>query len=225
LKLTFHGHAAWHIKTGAADVWIDPFLSDNPGANVDLEKIDADYILLSHAHFDHLGDTEAIASRTGATIITMAELANFMGEKGYVTESLQIGGGQDFPFGRVKLTPALHSSSYGGNYMGSEAGIILRDHEGITLYHAGDTGLFSDMTLIGREGVDVALLPIGDKFTMDPEDALAAVQLIRPKVTIPMHYNTFPAISQDANAWKARVEEATDTRVVVLDPGESYTTA
>lgn len=222
MKLTFYGHAAWHVKTGDTDIWMDPFLSNNPGADVDPEKVDADYIIVTHGHFDHMGDTEAIASRTGATTIAMNEIANFMGDKGYAAEGVQIGGGQNFPFGRVKMTLALHSSSLGGSYMGSETGVLLYDKDGTTLYHAGDTGLFSDMELIGKEGVDVALIPIGDKYTMGPDDALTAVELIRPKVAIPMHYNTFEAIAQDPEAWKSRVEEATDTTVVVMKPGEEY---
>ena len=138
----------------------------------------ADFIVLSHAHADHLGDTEAIAARTGARVIAMNELALYLGAKGLAVDALQIGGGMDFPFGRVKLVPALHSSSFEGAYMGNEAGILLRDNEGTVLYHAGDTGLFSDMRLIGRAGLDVALLPIGDKYTMGPDDALTAVELL-----------------------------------------------
>lgn len=222
VKLTYHGHAAWELQLADARVWIDPFLTGNPLADVDPDDVVADYIVLSHAHHDHLGDTEAIASRTGATVIAMNELAVYLGERGLATEALQIGGGQTFPFGRVKLVPALHSSSFEGRYMGSEAGVVLRDTAGTVVYHAGDTGLFSDMELIGRIGLDIALLPIGDKFTMGPDDAATAVGLLRPKAAIPMHYGTFPPIAQDPHAWKAMVEARTSTRVSVLAPGESY---
>lgn len=222
VKLTYHGHAAWEVHVPGARVWIDPFLTGNPTADVDAADVAADYIILSHAHHDHLGDTEAIASRTGATVIAMNELAIYLAENGLTTEALQIGGGQSFPFGRVKLVPALHSSSCDGRYMGSEAGVVLRDTDGTVLYHAGDTALFSDMELIGRIGLDVALLPIGDKFTMGPEDAATAVELLRPRVAIPMHYDTFPPITQDAAAWKAAVESRTGTAVSVLAPGDSF---
>jgi len=218
MKLTYHGHSAWEIETAGLRLWIDPFLTGNPLADVAAGDVQADYIVVSH---DHLGDTEAIARRTGATIIGMNELAVHFQEKGLETEALQIGGGQDFPFGRVKLVPAIHSSSFEGSYMGGEAGIVLTDKEGTVLYHAGDTALFGDMSLIGRQGLDVALLPIGDKFTMGPEDAVHAVSLLRPRLAIPMHYGTFPPIEQDPQAWKAAVERETGVPVTVLDPGES----
>ncbi len=221
MKLTFHGHSAWEIETGGLRIWIDPFITGNPHADVTADQAQADYIIVSHAHRDHLGDTEAIAGRTGARVIAMNELAIHLAEKGLATDALQIGGAMSFPFGRVKLVPAHHSSSLDGTYMGSEAGILLRDQEGTVLYHAGDTGLFSDMQLIGRAGLDAALLPIGDKYTMGPDDAVTAVELLQPRVALPMHYNTFPFIAQDAAAWKSDVEERTDTKVLVLQPGES----
>ncbi len=222
MKLTFHGHAAWEIQTAGITLWIDPYLSDNPRADVRPEEVRADYIVLSHAHFDHIGDTRAIAERTGAVIIAVNELAKHLAREGFTTEQLQIGGGQQFPFGRVKLVPAFHTSSLDGVAMGREAGILLRDNDGVVLYHAGDTGLFSDMALIGRAGVDVALLPIGDKFTMGPEDAATAVELIAPRVAIPMHYNTWDTIQQDPQAWKAMVERRTPAQVLILEPGDDY---
>jgi L-ascorbate metabolism protein UlaG (beta-lactamase superfamily) len=219
VKLTYHGHSAWEIETAGTRIWIDPFLTDNPRSDIATDEVTADFIVLSHAHADHLGDTEAIAARTGARVIAMNELALYLGAKGLSVDALQIGGGMDFPFGRVKLVPALHSSSFEGAYMGTEAGILLRDNAGTVLYHAGDTGLFSDMRLIGRAGLDVALLPIGDKYTMGPDDALTAVELLQPRLAIPMHYDTFPFIAQDAEAWKRAVEERTDTKVLVMQPG------
>lgn len=221
MKLTYHGHSAWEIETGGVRVWIDPFLTGNPSADVSADEVAADFIVLSHAHRDHLGDTEAIAARTGAVVIAMNELANHLADQGLQTEPLQIGGGQSFTFGRVKLVPALHSSSIDGAYMGHEAGILIRDAEGTVLYHAGDTGLFSDMALIGRVGLDAALLPIGDKFTMGPQDALAAVEMLKPRLAVPMHYDTFDMVRQDATAWKRAVEERTGTPVLVMRPGDS----
>lgn len=221
MKLTYHGHAAWEVETGGARIWIDPFLTGNPLADVTADEASADFILLSHAHRDHLGDTEAIAVRTGALVITMNELANHLAAQGLRTEPLQVGGAQSFSFGRVKLVPALHSSSIDGAYMGHETGILIKDTDGTVLYHAGDTGLFSDMALIGRVGLDAALLPIGDKFTMGPEDALAAVEMLKPRLAVPMHYNTFDAVRQDPEAWKRAVEERTGTPVLVMKPGDS----
>lgn len=221
MKLTYHGHSAFEIETAGTHIWIDPFLTGNPNARADPNQVAADFIVLSHAHGDHVGDTEAIAARTGARVIAMNELALYLGARGLKTDALQIGGGMDFPFGRVKLVPALHSSSLDGAYMGQEAGILLRDSEGTVLYHAGDTGLFSDMQLIGRAGLDIALLPIGDKYTMGPEDALTAVELLKPRLVVPIHYNTFPFIAQDAEAWKRAVEERTGVPVLVMQAAES----
>lgn len=221
VKLTYHGHAAWEIETSGVHVWLDPYLGENPKAVVRPDQIAADYIVLSHAHFDHLGDTEAIARRTGAKVIAQNELAKYLLAKGLEAEALQIGGSQDFPFGRVKLVPAFHSSSIDGVAIGREAGILLRDTDGVVLYHAGDTCLFSDMALIGRAGLDVALVPIGDKFTMGPEDAAAAVDLLKPRLVVPMHYNTWDSIVQDPHAWKAMVEARTTAEVLVMEPGES----
>lgn len=221
MKLTYHGHAAWEVEAAGTRIWIDPFLTGNPSADVGPDAVQADFIVLSHAHHDHLGDTEAIAARTGAVIIAQNELAHYLTGRRLPAEALQIGGGQSFSFGRIKLVPAIHSSSLDGVYMGREAGILLRDLDGTVLYHAGDTGLFSDMSLIGRAGLDAALVPIGDKFTMGPEDALTAVELLSPRVAVPMHFNTFDAIKQDAEAWKQAVEEQTATRVLVMNPGET----
>ena len=221
MKLTFHGHAAFEIETGGHRLWIDPFLTGNPSADVTADTVGADYIIVSHAHGDHLGDTEAIAKRTGATVVAIVELANHLASQGVKTEALQIGGGQQFPFGRVKLVPAFHSSALDGVAMGREAGILLRDNEGAVLYHAGDTALFSDMALIGGAGIDVALVPIGDKFTMGPEDAATAVSFLHPRIAVPIHYNTIEHITQDAEAWKTLVETRTTTSVVVMAPGDS----
>jgi L-ascorbate metabolism protein UlaG (beta-lactamase superfamily) len=184
--------------------------------------VEADYILVSHAHGDHLGDTVSIAQRTGATIVSNHEIATYAGNQGLTAHGLHIGGGWDFPFGWVKLTIAHHGSSFpDGSYGGNPCGFLLTI-EDKNIYHACDTGLFYDMKLIGEEGVDLAILPIGDNYTMGPKDALRAVQLIEPKVVIPIHYNTFPVVEQDAAAFARSVEAETKARCVVLKPGESY---
>jgi L-ascorbate metabolism protein UlaG (beta-lactamase superfamily) len=202
---------------------IDPFLSGNALADISADQVQADYILVSHGHGDHVGDTVAIARRTGATTISNYEIQNWLMAQGVEnSHPLHIGGGYDFPFGRVKLTIAHHGSALpDGSYGGNPAGFFLT-LEGKRIYHACDTGLFYDMRLIGEEGLDLAILPIGDNFTMGPDDAVRAVKLLEPKVVIPIHYDTFDVIKQDPLAFAARVTAETSARCVVLKPGESY---
>jgi len=179
-------------------------------------------VLVSHGHDDHLGDALKIAQRTGATVIANFEVANYCQKHGCTVHSMHIGGGFDFPFGRVKLTIAHHGSALpDGSYGGNPAGFLLTTPDDKKIYIAGDTGLFGDMQLIGDEGLDLAILPIGDNYTMGPDDALRAVKLLRPKLVVPVHYNTWDLIAQDPQAWKERVEAETETRVHVLKPGES----
>jgi len=208
---------------GGATLLTDPFLTGNPLAAVTADEVSADYILVSHAHGDHLGDAVPIARRTGATIIANFEIATYCGNEGVNAHPLHIGGGQDFPFGRVKLTIAHHGSSFpDGSYGGNPAGFLLT-LEGKKIYHACDTGLFYDMKLIGEEGIDLAILPIGDNFTMGPEDALKAVEFIEPKIVVPVHYDTFEVIEQDPHAFARMVEAETLARCMVLKPGDSLT--
>jgi L-ascorbate metabolism protein UlaG (beta-lactamase superfamily) len=222
VELTYYGHACFAVKGGGATVLIDPFLTGNPLAAARADEVEADYILVSHAHGDHLGDTVGIAQRTGAVIVSNHEIATYAGNQGLTAHGMHIGGGWDFPCGRVKLTIAHHGSSFpDGSYGGNPCGFLLTI-EDKNIYHACDTGLFYDMKLIGEEGVDLAILPIGDNYTMGPKDALRAVQLIEPKVVIPIHYNTFPVVEQDAAAFARSVEAETKARCVVLKPGESY---
>lgn len=223
VEAKFLGHAAVQVKAGTTFILIDPFLTDNPQAAAEPDQVQADVIVVTHGHGDHLGDAEAIAKRTGALVIANAEISGYLSKRGVKTHALHIGGGYQFPFGRVKLTIAHHGSSLpDGSYGGNPAGVLLY-LEGKTLYHAGDTGLFYDMKLIGEEGVDVAFLPIGDNYTMGLEDALRAVKLIQPKVVIPMHYDTFPVIPEDPHKFAARVaEEVPGVQCVVLRPGESF---
>src|SRR5574341_2006492 len=192
IKLTWYGHACFLIETNRAKLLTDPFLSGNQLAPVRADKVQADYILVSHGHGDHVGDAVAIAKRTGATVISNFEIQNwFVGEGVENVHPQHIGGGHDYPWGRVKLTIAHHGSSLpDGTYGGNPAGFLFYI-EGKKIYHACDTGLFYDMKLIGEEGIDLANLPSGDNFTMGPDDALRAVQLIEPKEAIPIHYNTF----------------------------------
>jgi L-ascorbate metabolism protein UlaG (beta-lactamase superfamily) len=223
-KITWFGHAALALETGGVKILVDPFLSENPTAPVNPDEVDADFILLSHGHGDHLGDTVAISERTGATVISNAELCSLLSAQGVKTHAQHIGGGYNHPFGYLKLTMALHGSGLpDGSYGGNPAGFLLSTNDGKKIYMACDTGLFGDMRLIGEEGVDLAVLPIGDNYTMGPDDALRAVKFIEPKHIIPIHYNTFEVIEQDPNAWATRVEKETNARVHVIKPGEFFT--
>lgn len=221
ITLIYHGHAALGLDISGTHLLVDPFLSENPSADIDPAGLPADFILVSHGHGDHVGDTVDIAKRTGATVIAVFELANWFGAQGVPNVHAQhLGGGHHHPFGYLKLTLALHGSGLpDGSYGGNPCGFLLQA-EGKTLYLACDTGLFGDMTLIGDEGVDLAVLPIGDNFTMGPKDALRAVAMIKPRMVVPVHYNTWDLIAQDAHAWKHEVEASSDTRVFPLSPGE-----
>ncbi len=221
-KITWFSHSVIQIETGGTTLLVDPFLTGNPLAPVSADDLNPDTILVSHGHGDHIGDTVPMAQRTGAMVISNFEIAGWLEKQGLEkVHAMHIGGGYDFPWGRVKLTNALHGSvlpdgTYGGNPCG-----FLFTVEGKKVYHACDTGLFYDMTLIGEEGIDLAILPIGDNFTMGPDDALRAVKLLEPKKVLPIHYNTFDLIAQDPVSWKDQVEGETGAKVVVLQPGES----
>ncbi|HMB23569.1 MAG: metal-dependent hydrolase [Chloroflexota bacterium] len=223
LKFTWYGHAALGLETDGQKVVIDPFLKGNPAATISPEAVEANFILLSHGHGDHLGDTVAIAKRTGAMVISVNEIAVWLRNQGIEAHGQHIGGGFNYPFGYLKLTLALHGSELpDGSSGGNPCGFLLTTKDGKKIYMAQDTGLFGDMKLIGEEGIDLAVLPIGDNFTMGPDDALRAVKLIQPKAVIPIHYNTWELIAQDPNAWAQRVQKETSTKAVVLKPGESY---
>ncbi len=222
-KYTFLGHGVHLIETDGKKLLVDPFLTNNPQAAITADEAEADFIFVSHGHGDHVGDTVEIAKRTGALVISNAEISGWLANQGLKTHAQHIGGGYDHPFGYLKLTLAIHGSKLpDGSDGGNPAGMLLTTHEGNKIYLAGDTGLCTEMQFIGDEGIDLAVLPIGDNFTMGPDDALKAVKMLKPKHVIPCHYNTWPLIEQDPNAWAKRVAEETDAVPHVLEPGESF---
>jgi L-ascorbate metabolism protein UlaG (beta-lactamase superfamily) len=222
INITWYSHASIGLDVGGYKILVDPYFTGNPAATTAAQDITADYILVTHGHFDHVGDVVAIAKRTGATVISNFEIAEWMEKQGVQkTHGQHIGGAHQFPFGNLKLTPALHGSGLpDGTNGGNPAGFLLTPKDGMKIYIAGDTGLFSDMKLIGQEGIDIAFIPIGDNYTMGPDDAYKAVELIMPKHVIPIHYNTWELIAQDAGKWAERVARL-GVKVHVMKPGES----
>jgi L-ascorbate metabolism protein UlaG (beta-lactamase superfamily) len=219
--IQFLGHAAFLLDFDGIKVLIDPYLKGNSAASVKPEKVEAEYILVTHGHGDHIGDTVEIAKRTGALVISSAEICRWLEKQGVKTHSQHLGGGFHYPFGYVKLTDALHGSSLpDGSYGGNPAGFLITAKDEKKLYFAGDTGLFGDMRLIGEEGIDFAALPIGDNYTMGPDDAVRAVKLINPRLVVPIHYSASGLIKQDAEAWGKRVAAETKAKVEILKPGD-----
>lgn len=224
MKLTWYGHSTFLLETESHAVLIDPFLDDNPASPVKAADVAADYILLTHGHFDHVADAAAIAQRTEATVIANFEIGQWLAKQG-VSEAkiigMNTGGAVATKFGRVKMTLAHHSSSLpDGSYGGSPGGFLL-EVDGQRIYVSGDTCLFLDMKLIGVGGVDVAVLPIGDLFTMGPADSLEAVKMVGAKRVVPCHFNTWPPIEQDASSWAETVRQQTAAEPLVLEPGGS----
>jgi len=220
-ELTWLGHGGWSIATGEHTVLLDPFIDENPVALVKADDVAADFLLVSHGHGDHTGDAVRIARRTGAQVVANFEICQWLSGRGVENvHAMNIGGGFDFPFGRVKMTVAHHSSMLpDGADGGSPCGFLVSFPEG-NVYFACDTGLFYDMTLIGAAGIELAVLPVGDNFTMGPDDALEAVKLLRPRRVVLVHFNTWPLVAQDPDAWADRINEETDAKPVVLEPGE-----
>lgn len=219
------GHSAFSFDIDGHPVLVDPFLTGNPLAAARPDELEVEMILLSHAHGDHLGDTVEIARRTGAPVVTNYEVGNWLMEHG-VKECAQMNLGGSFfaDFMDIKATIAFHSSSFpDGTYGGNPMGFLLSaPQSGIKIYYASDTALFSDMRMYGEEGIDVAFLPIGDFFTMGINDSIKAINLIKPRFVVPMHYNTFPPIVQDVADWAKRVNAETNAIPIVLDPGGEH---
>jgi L-ascorbate metabolism protein UlaG (beta-lactamase superfamily) len=222
-QITWYGHNCWSIETAGTTILLDPFLDESPVAPVKAADVKADFLLVSHGHFDHIADAVAIAKRTGATVLTNFEVGQWLGRQGVAGEKIigmNPGGGVQQPFGHVKFTIAHHSSSLPDDSYGGVPGGFLLTLEGARVYFACDTALFLDMKLIGSGGLDLAVLPIGDLFTMGPEDSLDAIKLLNPKRVAPCHYNTWPPITQDARAWAERVRSHTAAEPIVLEPGD-----
>ncbi|MCG7335507.1 metal-dependent hydrolase [Sporosarcina sp. ACRSM] len=224
MQISYHGHSIVKIKTGNHTILIDPFITGNQLTDLKVDEEKPDAILLTHGHNDHVGDTVAIAKASDALVIAPNELAVYLGWQGIKTHGMNIGGACEFEFGTVKFTKAFHSSSYTTEdneiiYTGMPTGILFTA-EGKTIYHAGDTSLFGDMEMIGkRHPIDVAFVPIGDNFTMGPEDAAHAVELLNPKLAVPIHFNTFPPIKQDPETFRALVK---GHEVKVLEAGDLF---
>ncbi len=222
--LHWYGHATIGIESSGYRLLVDPFFKGNNATTQNPDELEADYILITHGHGDHVGDAPAIARRTGAIIVSNAEISTWFAKQGFKTQAQHLGGGYHYPFGYLKMTFALHGSALpDGSYGGNPGGFLLTTLENKKIYLAGDTGLFGDMKLIGDEGIDLAVLPIGDNYTMGPDDALLAVNLLRPKAVVPIHYDTFEVIRQDAAAWAERVSAVSDTRVLLMKPGDVIT--
>ncbi len=224
VKLTWYGHATWRIDSGGQTIIVDPFVSDNPSCKVavkDLKTVAA--ILVTHGHADHIADCTALAKQTGATVVANFEIAQWLTQQGVgQTIGMNIGGKADAGVCRVKMTLAHHSSQLpDGSYGGNPGGFIVWVG-GKTIYFAGDTSLFSDMAMIGRVGIAAAVLPIGDLFTMGIDDSVEATKLVSPKLVFPSHYNTWPPIAQNANAWAETMRNQTSATPVVLESGGSH---
>ena len=211
MQISYHGHSVVKVKTGEHTILIDPFITGNKLCDLDAKTVETDVILLTHGHNDHVGDTVEIAKRNDALVVAPNELAIYLGLKGVKTHPMNLGGAYDFEFGRVKFTHAFHGSSYQEEdntfvYTGMPGGILLTV-EGKTLYHLGDTALFTDLKMYGElNDIEVAFIPIGDNFTMGPDDALIAADWVKANIIVPVHYNTFPVIEQDPDAFAEKVK-------------------
>ena len=222
MKLTYLGHSCILIETSSVKILLDPFITGNPKAPLRSDQIEADYVVVTHAHGDHWGNTLEFLER-GATLISTVEVTAYAARQGADASKMigmNLGGSVQLPFGKLTWTPALHSSSFpDGTPGGIAAGVVL-ELEGKRIYHAGDTALFSDMALIGKKGLDLAILPIGDFYTMGPNEALEALEYLKPKAVLPVHHSTFPGIAQDASGFTTQAE-AMGVKGYPLEPGQA----
>lgn len=224
ISLTWLGHATWMIDIGDQKILLDPFITDNPAAPVKTDEVTADAILISHGHFDHVADAAAIANKNDVTVVAIYEIASWFSQNHGVknTIGMNIGGQTKLDSCTVKMTNAIHSSQLpDGSDGGNPAGFVV-SAEGKNIYFACDTALFSDMQLIGKQGIDLAVVPIGDLFTMGIQDSIEAIKLINPKQVLPAHFNTWPPIEQDSAAWAELVKSKTSAQPLVLQPGEQH---
>ena len=238
MEIKFHGHSCFELSDGSTTVLVDPFLKpNNPKAVATAEEVEPTHIAISHGHVDHMADAIPIAKLTGAHCVAVVEIANFLQGHGVDEDNVSdpnLGGTVEFDWGWISLVPAWHTSTIAGSEeapfsaehgtpVGTAAGLLI-NLGGKTVYHAGDTCLFSDMKLIAqRSPVDVALLPIGGHYTMDRRDAVHAAEFVEAGAVIPMHYDTFPPIETDAEEFKSDVESKTSSKVVILEAGETHT--
>lgn len=225
VTITWLGHSSFALEADGQRLLIDPFLNDNAAAPIKADQAEADFILLTHGHFDHVADAPAIAKRTGATVLAGYEVTEWLKREGVAADKvvpMNPGGSVRQPFGRAKFTIAHHSSSTPDGAYGGTPGGFLLELAGKRLYFAGDTALFLDMKLIGLGGLDLAVLPIGDQFTMGPEDSIEAVKFLNPQKVAPCHYNTWPPIAQDAAAWAEEVRRKTAAEPLVVEPCGSF---
>jgi L-ascorbate metabolism protein UlaG (beta-lactamase superfamily) len=223
MEIKYHGHATFELIDGDTSVLIDPWFTGNPKADVSAEAVNPGAILLTHGHGDHIGDAVEISKRSGASVLAIVELAAELEADGAEAININFGGTVEYDWGWVKMVPAWHTSTSPKGTASAPAGLLI-NFKGTTVYHLGDTCLFSDMALVGkRNPIDYALMCIGGHFTMDRFDGVDAAELIGAKTVIPCHYNTFPQIETDAQAFKADVEAQTSSKVLVMEPGEIHT--
>ncbi len=223
IRVVFHGHSNLEIFSGEHTIQLDPFYNNNPLADVKADAVSPDFVLLTHAHFDHVDDVATVARKRNATVVANFEVAQHFEKQGLKTVGMNTGGGMDFPFGRATLTFAIHSSTFPDGANGGLPGGWIIQTGGKTIYHAGDTALFGDMALIGKLWkIDLACLPIGDCFTMGPDHAVLAAEMLKPRRVLPIHYNTFPQIRQDAAEFVRKLKDKTGIEGLALLPGESF---